>query len=168
MKKVLLTALWAVSLTFFTQAKPVNHSPATDPDKPERPSIISDLLQYARRHLSVRYRSGGTSPRGFDCSGFTRFCFSRFGISLPHSSAAQHHTGVAVEKETAEPGDLIFFSGSSRSRSRVGHVGLITDVIGHRIKFIHSASGKGIRYDWLDASYYRSRFMGIRRVELTN
>ncbi|GAB3722744.1 C40 family peptidase [Spirosoma lituiforme] len=126
--------------------------------------LVKNVINYAKEHLSVRYRSGGTTTRGFDCSGFTRFCYNKFGILLPHSSAAQGNVGDAIEKESAQPGDLILFKGHSSGGNRIGHVGLITEVIGDRIKFIHSAWNGGVRYDYLSANYYQHRFMGIRRV----
>lgn len=130
----------------------------------EQIPMVSNLLGFARKHLTIRYRSGGTTTRGFDCSGFTRFCFSQFGISLPHSSAAQGTVGRPVDKSDAQPGDLIVFKGHSAGGSRIGHVGLITEVVGNRIKFIHSAWNGGVRYDYLHADYYQRRFMGVRRV----
>ena len=126
--------------------------------------LVYEVIDFAKEHLSIRYRSGGTTTRGFDCSGFTRFCYNKFGISLPHSSAAQGNVGEAIDKEAAQPGDLILFKGHSASGSRIGHVGMITEVIGDKIKFIHSAWNGGVRYDYLQASYYQQRFMGIRRV----
>ncbi|WP_407084075.1 C40 family peptidase [Tellurirhabdus bombi] len=174
MRKMLLTVLCAVSFGFI-QAKPklvqptVLSSSVSDTTQQqgsfyEQIPLVSDLIGFAKKHLSSRYRSGGSSPRGFDCSGFTRFCFNKFGILLPHSSSAQGGVGVAVEKDGAQPGDLIFFKGHSRQGSRIGHVGLIVEVIGDRIKFIHSAWNGGVRYDWLHADYYHNRFVGIRRV----
>lgn len=72
--------------------------------------------------------------------------------------------GRLIRREQARPGDLIFFGGS-RGRSGVGHVGIVSGVLDGRIQFIHSASGGGIRFDWMDeGSYYSQRFRGIRRV----
>jgi len=169
MRKVLLTVFCTVSFGMI-QAQTVSAVTQADPTLSttsfyDQIPIVSNLIHFAKQHLSARYRSGGTSPRnGFDCSGFTRFCFNRFGIALPHSSAAQGNVGVEVDKDAAQPGDLIFFKGHSAGGSRIGHVGLITEVIGNRIKFIHSAWNGGVRYDYLHASYYQHRFMGIRRV----
>lgn len=125
---------------------------------------VNNLLSYARKHLSSRYRSGGTTPSGFDCSGFVRYCFTKFGISLPHSSAAQASVGAKVDREFAQPGDLIFFNGHAAGGSRVGHVGIITDVVNNQVTFIHSACGGGVKFDLLSADYYRKRFVTIRRV----
>jgi cell wall-associated NlpC family hydrolase len=177
-KKMLLTALIAGSFGICkAQSVPtvtenvstvvVSSAPAeTDEETSfyERIPLVNDVISFAKQHLSIRYRSGGTTRKGFDCSGFTRFCYSHFGISLPHSSAAQGHVGHSVDQEEAQPGDLILFKGHSSKESRIGHVGMITEVVGNRIKFIHSAWNGGVRYDYLNADYYQRRFMGIRRV----
>ena len=170
-KKVLLTAFYAV-LFGHLQAQVVppvtnNQSTVTTVNQTnfyDQIPLVGNVINYARKHLTVRYRPGGTTTHGFDCSGFTRFCFSKFGVSLPHSSAAQGNTGRAVDKDDAQPGDLILFKGHSAGSSRIGHVGLITEVVGDRIKFIHSAWSGGVRYDYLHADYYERRFMGVRRV----
>ena len=169
MKKVLLTVVCTVSFGIVqAQSVPtVSEVPAVTSSKSsfyEQIPLVKGVIDFAKEHLSIRYRSGGTTTHGFDCSGFTRFCYNKFGLSLPHSSAAQGHVGEAVDKEAAQPGDLILFKGHSSGGSRIGHVGLITEVIGNRIKFIHSAWNGGVRYDYLHASYYQNRFMGVRRV----
>ncbi|GAB3929348.1 C40 family peptidase [Larkinella terrae] len=177
-RKVLLTALCVVSFGIAQAHRPfkrivknhlVKRPAVADTTHNEtafydRIPLVNDILGYAKKYLSSRYRSGGSSPRGFDCSGFTRFCFSKFGITLPHSSAAQSNVGVEIEQEVAKPGDLIFFKGHSSRSSSIGHVGMIVEIVGDRIKFIHSAWNGGVRYDWLHASYYQQRYVGIRRV----
>lgn len=163
-KKMLLTAFVAVSFSSIQAQSLPTETPSPEPSFYEQIPIVSNVINYAKKHLHIRYRSGGTSPKGFDCSGFTRFCFSKFGISLPHSSAAQGNVGHSIDKAEAQPGDLIFFKGHSAGGSRIGHVGMITEVVGNKIKFIHSAWNGGIRYDYLHADYYQRRFMGVRRV----
>lgn len=133
-------------------------------DSTQSSFITSDLLSFAQKHLHHRYRSGGASPKGFDCSGFVRYCFSRFGMLLPHSSAAQISHGVEIALGEAKAGDLIFFKGSNSKSNRIGHVGLIVAAGNGYIKFIHSAWKGGIRYDFLHADYYKKRYMGVRRV----
>ena len=171
MKKMLLTALCVVSFGHLhAQTVPTvsESQPTVAPSDQDcflaNIPLVSNVISYARKHLAIQYRSGGTTTHGFDCSGFTRFCFNKFGISLPHSSAAQGHVGRAIDKADAQPGDLIMFKGSSVGSPRIGHVGLITEVVGKRIKFIHSAWSGGVRYDYLHADYYQRRFMGVRRV----
>jgi lipoprotein Spr len=169
MRKMLLAVVCTVSFGI-VQAQTVptvteaSKASLTEANFYENIPVVKDIISFAKEHLSVRYRSGGTTTRGFDCSGFTRFCFKHFGVSLPHSSAAQGNVGEAVDKDEAQPGDLILFKGHGSGGNRIGHVGLITEVIGNKVKFIHSAWNGGVRYDYLHADYYKQRFMGIRRV----
>ena len=115
----------------------------------ERASVVS----YARRFLGVPYVYGGSTPTGFDCSGFTRYVFARFGVSLPHYTYAQFDLGHWVSRWSLRPGDLVFFNG-------VGHVGLY---IGHN-RFIHAPhTGTSVSVASLSGSYAGS-FVGARRV----
>jgi cell wall-associated NlpC family hydrolase len=111
------------------------------------------VVQFARRFLGVRYEYGGTSPRyGFDCSGFTRFVYAHFGISLPHYSVSQYDMGQRVSLAGLRPGDLLFFDG-------LGHVGMY---VGHG-RFIHAPhSGTRVSISPL-AGWYSARFDGARR-----
>jgi len=154
-KKIVLFCLLLSSFSTFAQ---------TVADSTLRFSPVKNVLDFARKHLHIRYRGGGTTAKGFDCSGFMRHCFSSIDIKLPHSSAAQLFEGPAVSITQARPGDLIFFKGSNSRSLRVGHVGMVVEVANGYVKFIHSAWKEGVRYDFLQASYYQKRFVGIRRV----
>jgi murein DD-endopeptidase / murein LD-carboxypeptidase len=145
-------------------ARATNLSPVKKPDTAKLLLSVDALLTYARQHLHIRYRPGGTSTRGFDCSGFTRHCFQHVGMKLPHSSAAQGTVGLTVDRDQAQPGDLIFFKGHSSRGKRIGHVGLITKIINGRIQFIHSAWQGGVRYDYAHTNYYQRRFISVRRL----
>jgi peptidoglycan DL-endopeptidase CwlO len=111
------------------------------------------VVRFARHFLGVRYVYGGTSPRtGFDCSGFTRYVYAHFGITLPHYSGAQFDMGRRVSRRGLRPGDLVFFDG-------IGHVGLY---IGNG-RFIHAPhSGTRVQISPL-AGWYSSRYDGARR-----
>ncbi len=127
-------------------------------------TTIDHLVAFASKHLHIPYRSGGSSKKGFDCSGFVRYCYDQFNILLPHSSAQQAKHGANIPLEEAKPGDLVFFNGQRSGSKNIGHVGIITDVSGPSIRFIHSAFKGGIRYDMIDAAYYRKRLVAIRRL----
>jgi cell wall-associated NlpC family hydrolase len=112
------------------------------------------VVSYARHLLGVPYVWGGSSPSsGFDCSGFVRFVYQRFGVSLPHSSYADFDLGRGVSRWALKPGDLVFFHG-------LGHVGLY--IGGGR--FIHAPhSGTSVEVDSL-SGVYGADFDGARRL----
>ncbi|HEX4519055.1 MAG TPA: C40 family peptidase [Gaiellaceae bacterium] len=112
-------------------------------------------VDYARRLLGVPYRWGGDSPQtGFDCSGFVRFVYGHFGLSLPHSSYADYDLGVRIARSSLRPGDLVFFDG-------VGHVGMY--VGGGR--FIHAPhTGTSVQVTSLSDPWYRASYDGARRL----
>jgi cell wall-associated NlpC family hydrolase len=112
------------------------------------------IVRYARHYVGTRYTYGGTSPSsGFDCSGFTRFVYAHFGISLPHFSGSQFGLGRRVARAGLRPGDLVFFDG-------IGHVGIY--VGGGR--FIH-APHTGTRVAIAPLSgWYSARYDGARRL----
>jgi cell wall-associated NlpC family hydrolase len=112
------------------------------------------VVDYAKRFRGVRYVYGGTSPRsGFDCSGFVRYVFAHFGVSLAHSSYAQFGDGRRVSRSSLRPGDLVFFDG-------LGHVGIY---VGNG-RFIHAPhTGTRVRIERL-AGWYSAAFDGARRL----
>ena len=118
------------------------------------------IIDYAATLLGCKYVYGGNTPSGFDCSGYVKYVFNHFGVSLSRTSASQYSGSVKIKKSELQVGDLVFFSQTSGS-SRVGHVGIY--VGGNQ--FIHAAApGKGVRYDSLSDSYYSSHYIGSGRV----
>lgn len=69
------------------------------------------VLEIAARYVGVPYVYGGSTPSGFDCSGFTSYVYAQLGITLSRSSAAQRYDGVVVSRSEAKPGDLIWSPG---------------------------------------------------------
>jgi cell wall-associated NlpC family hydrolase len=84
-------------------------------------SARAHIVREASRHVGARYRRGAAGPSSFDCSGFTRYIYSRFGLSLPHQSGAQSRVVHIIATARKQPGDLIFFRTSS---GRIDHVGI--------------------------------------------
>lgn len=115
-------------------------------------------VRRAMGYLGARYRYGGSSSRGFDCSGFTAYIYRQHGIHLPHNSAAQYRVGKPVSRSDLKPGDLVFFRTRGR---RISHVGIY---IGNG-KFVHASSARGrVRVDTLNSGYYHQRYVGARRI----
>ena len=120
------------------------------------------LIAKASENLGARYRSGGTSPAGFDCSGLMFSTFKNIDMTLPRSSHEMATIGYKIGKKQAQKGDLIFFS--TFGRGRISHVGMITEILDDEIKFIHSSTGSGVIVSSTKEPYYQRTFVQINRV----
>jgi cell wall-associated NlpC family hydrolase len=117
------------------------------------PSRYGGVVGIAMRYLGIGYVWGGSTPSGFDCSGFVMYVYGQMGVSLPHSSYAQYSAGVAVSQSDLQAGDLVFFDG-------LGHVGIY---IGGG-QFIHSPhTGDVVKISSL-TGWYASTYVGARRI----
>ncbi len=123
-------------------------------------TTVNEIISYAENFLGITYVYGGASPRGFDCSGFTKYVFSKIGINLPHQAKQQIEKGAAIQSKTELlPGDLVFFK--TKGSNTVNHVGIY---LGEN-RFIHASSGYGaVRISPLDSGYYFQRYVGARRL----
>lgn len=125
-------------------------------------AVANNLIEKASDNLGVRYRSGGTSKAGFDCSGLMYTTFSAFDIKLPRSSIEQANVGLRIDPLEAQKGDLIFFK--TRGSGRINHVGMVVDVEGDEIKFIHSSTSNGVIISSTKENYYNRNFAQVNRV----
>jgi cell wall-associated NlpC family hydrolase len=119
-------------------------------------SSASRILSIANQYVGVPYVFGGNTPSGFDCSGFTRYVYSEVGIDLPRMADEQYGVGYEVSMANLQPGDLVFFT---TYLPGVSHVGIY---MGNH-QFIN-ASNEGVSVADMDSSYWRSRFVGAKRV----
>ena len=124
----------------------------------------SDIAAYALQFVGVPYRYGGSSPDGFDCSGFTRYVFAHFGVTLPHGATSQLSYGVEVSRDNLQPGDLVFFHSTYATSAAASHCGIY---VGNG-QFVHSASGgnRGITVSNLSDSYYSRHYLTARRIPM--
>jgi len=118
---------------------------------------FSNIVNHALSLVGTPYVFGGTTRRGFDCSGFTQYVFAGAGISLPRTSYEQFASGIAVSKENLQPGDLVFFTTYSKGASHVGiYIG--------KGNFVHADNPKvGVTITSLSNSYYAAHYLGARR-----
>lgn len=119
----------------------------------------SDIVTLAKQYLGVPYQYGGSTPTGFDCSGYISFVFHQIGKELPRTADQQATVGIQVNIDDLQPGDIVFFA--TTDEPTISHSGLY---IGDRM-FIHASSAaKKIIISNLDEPYWRNSFRGARQV----
>ena len=133
-----------------------------DTDQSRVATVASTVIAEAMKYLGTPYRWGGKTPGGFDCAGFVRYVYSRFGLTLSPSAPSQSKEGVRLKQDELAPGDLVFYGGS-RNTKAIGHVGLVTEVGDDSFKFIH-ASNTGVRVSCSTEPYYKARYICACRV----
>jgi cell wall-associated NlpC family hydrolase len=141
---------------------PSNPPPRTAVSGAPRTSLSGvDGYALAGTALSLRgapYRNGGTDPQGFDCSGFTQYVFSQYGLPLPREVREQYRVGKPVKAGDLAPGDILFFATTEPGPSHVA-IAIGGD------QFVHAPSSTGVvRVEHLGSSYWSPRFLGARRV----
>ncbi|WP_243633231.1 C40 family peptidase [Paenibacillus xerothermodurans] len=134
------------------------HAPAWYKPQPQ-PQLQSQakpsVIQNAHKFLGVPYKYGGSTPSGFDCSGYVNHVFAMNGIDLPRTTAAMYdHAGTRVTD--LQEGDLVFFADGKKA----SHVGIY---IGNQ-KFIHAANKYGVSVSSLTTGYWGQRYVGAKRV----
>ena len=126
-------------------------------------SMRGEVRSFSMQYQGVPYVSGGTSPRGFDCCGFTQYVFNNLGFSISRTVAAQLQDGVIVGKDDLQCGDLIFFQNTTGWGHFASHVGIY---IGNG-QMIHSGNG-GVSIVELEHAYFEYHYMCARRVILSD
>jgi len=151
--------------------KSSKRSPASSP-RPQKTQTVPQgseeklqeekIQEEMEKYLGVRYKRGGNSTKGFDCSGFVKQIYSEvFGIDLPHQSSEQNRSSILtpVSSDELKTGDLVFFS-AGRNKKGINHVGIyLSDG-----RFIHSARTKGVAISSLDDPHWKTRIVSSRRL----
>ena len=117
----------------------------------------AQIVSTAKDLMGVAYVFGGTTPKGFDCSGLLQYVFKMNGLSIPRLADEQYQLGRSAQKHQLSAGDLVFFTTYT---SGVSHCGIY---IGDG-KFLHASSSRGVTINSLDDEYWRTRFVGAKKL----
>ena len=116
------------------------------------------VITTAEKYIGVPYVWGGSSPSGFDCSGFVQYVFQQHGIQLNRTASTQYQHGIYVSQGNLQPGDLVFFQNTYTTG--ISHLGIY---IGNG-EFIHASSSNGVTISQLSNAYWSSHYYGARRI----
>ena len=143
------------------QSKPVARSPIARSAAPAPAEAVGSLTAFATQFIGARYVWGGTSPKGFDCSGFTKYVYAQFGLNLPHSSVGQYSSqyGTPISKaDDLRPGDIVFFVNTYKRG--ISHVGIYIGG-GDVVQAMSPRLGVGVAN--LNGGYWAAHYYGAIR-----
>ncbi|WP_109301585.1 C40 family peptidase [Aquimarina sp. AU474] len=132
--------------------------------RPSNPNYkkIKSIIGHAKTFSGTRYKYGGTTKKGMDCSGLIYTSFKKENVILPRTSRTMATQGKAIALKKVTVGDLLFFKTNKR-KNVISHVGLVVEVKG-TIKFIHASTSRGVIISSLEENYWNKAFASARRV----
>ncbi len=165
MKKIFLLIFFSVFLASYGsshKAASTSRSTATSSKKisNKKPEAI---VKYAKTFEGTRYKFGGTTKKGMDCSGLVYISYQREGINMPRISRDMATKGKRVSLSKANKGDLVFFK-TNKNKNTINHVGLVVENKHGEVFFIHSTSSLGVIISSLEERYWKNAFVEVRRI----
>jgi peptidoglycan endopeptidase LytE len=153
LKKLIISSVTAMTLLFGSASTFI-----TEPIEVEASSNYKDqAIKAGKKVIGTPYKWGGTTPSGFDCSGFIGYTFKQAGKTLPRTTAQIYKEGTSVSKSNLQKGDLVYFQTYKKGPS---HMGIY---LGNN-EFIHSSSSKGVSITSMDNSYWKNRYIGAKSL----
>ncbi|KJD36389.1 hypothetical protein PW52_07040 [Tamlana sedimentorum] len=167
MKKLVLLLMLLVAFSSCKSSKSTKGKSSKTTVKSKKntsKSKADNIIDYAEQFKGVKYKWGGTTKKGMDCSGLIYTSFTANNVQLPRISRDMAKRGTKVNLKNVHKGDLLFFKTGKNKRNDINHVGLIVDIVDNDIKFIHSTTSKGVIVSGLNETYWLKAFIEARRV----
>lgn len=124
---------------------------------------VNNIITEAETYRGVKYKYGGNTKRGMDCSGLVTTAFKSENILLPRTTSSLSNYGDWIDLKEVQKGDLLFFATKKNSR-QVNHVGIVTNTRTGYVEFIHSTTSRGVITSKLSEKYWYFAFVQARRV----
>ena len=157
---ILKHLLYLIAVLFLVTSCKSTSSTTSSSKKTSR--LNEQIIEDAIGKIGKPYKYAGTTNAGYDCSGLVFTTFQKNDISLPRSSYEMSKKGTIIKKNDCRKGDLIFFK--TNGKSKINHVGIITEVDDDEIKFVHSSTQRGVIISSTKEDYYRKSFAQINRI----
>ncbi|MFX0558494.1 C40 family peptidase [Maribacter sp. CXY002] len=122
-----------------------------------------EVINTALTFSGVRYKFGGTTNKGMDCSGLLYVSFGEHDVKLPRTSIHMAEEGKKIKIKDVTKGDLLFFKTNKRSK-RINHVGMVVKVENDEIKFIHASTSRGVTVSSLHEGFWNQAFVKATRI----
>jgi len=165
MKKLLLLILLAFFITSCGSSKKTSSTTNSTVNNAGKSSnkTVNSVIKYAKTFEGTRYKFGGTSKAGMDCSGLVYVSYQKENIAMPRVSRDMAKKGTRISIAKTTKGDLLFFK-TNKNSNTINHVGLVVENNRGEIFFIHSTSSRGVIISSLKESYWNKAFVEVRRV----
>ncbi|MDO6595343.1 C40 family peptidase [Oceanihabitans sp. 2_MG-2023] len=160
-KKRVVTKKTRTTKTVSTKTSTKKTTPKTSATKSN--ANIESILEYAKTFEGVKYKYGGTTKKGMDCSGLIYTSFKKEEISLPRTTHGLSTTGDWIDLKKVQEGDLLFFATQKNSR-KVNHVGIVTTARTGYVEFIHASTSRGVMISNLAERYWYLAYVQARRI----
>ena len=165
MKKLLLIAVLSLFISSCGSSKRASSATMKKTEKVAKSSHnakVNKIVSYAKTFRGTRYKFGGTTKKGMDCSGLIFIAFSKEEIALPRVSRDMAKTGKPISLSKSTKGDLVFFR-TNKSKKAINHVGLVIESRKGEVLFIHSTTSRGVIISSMEG-YWENAFVEARRV----
>ncbi|WP_458628813.1 C40 family peptidase [Winogradskyella sp. PC D3.3] len=129
-----------------------------------KPSAKAEtIVKYAKTFDGTRYKYGGTTKKGMDCSGLIYTSYKKYNVNLPRTTSGLKSFGEWIDLKEVNVGDLVFFATNKNSR-KVNHVGIVTNVRTGNVEFLHASTSRGVMISSIAEKYWYFSFVQARRV----
>lgn len=147
--------------TIATNESSTSESTTENTSKSDK-KIREHIVEEAKKYIGTPYRYGGTTAKGFDCSGYTQYVMAKNNVSIPRTSIAQATSYKKIKTTEAKPGDLVFFGSS---KNKISHVGIVTSQPGQELTMIHASTSRGVMISIIkNDPYWSARLLYVVRV----